>query len=152
MENSKLLVRNSAALTLKVGVDFWLKWDFLGDTNIDCSKSLDWFAPRLCCMVVGHYRITIIITIIINYYWNYWNYSYRQHFASFVQSMMVTPRKFYLGQKSVSNVKVKAAEFLTKKVWSSPWQSWSSCVTCQESVGKTIRQPSGNYQICLQAW
>ncbi len=66
-------------------------------------------------MVVGHYRITIIITIIINYYWNYWNYSYRQHFASFVQSMMVTPRKFYLGQKSVSNVKVKAAEFLTKK-------------------------------------
>ncbi len=72
-------------------------------------------------MVVGHYRITIIIIIIINYYWNYWNYSYREHFvkranfASFVQSMMVAPRKFYLGQKSISNVNVKAAEFLTKK-------------------------------------
>ena len=39
----------------------------------------------------------------------------REHFASFVQSMMVAPRKFYLGQKSISNVKVKAAEFLTKK-------------------------------------
>ena len=39
----------------------------------------------------------------------------REHFASFVQSMMVAPRKFHFSQKSISNVKVKSAEFLTKK-------------------------------------
>ena len=39
----------------------------------------------------------------------------REHFASFVQSMMVAPRKYHFSQKSISNVKVKAAEFLTKK-------------------------------------
>ncbi len=38
----------------------------------------------------------------------------KQEMQSF-QSMFVPPRKFHFSQKSVSNLKVKAAEFLTKK-------------------------------------
>ena len=68
-------------------------------------------------MVVGHYRITIII-IIINYYWNYWNYSYREHFVkrAFCQFCAINDGDTQeILFRSVSNMKVKATEFLTKK-------------------------------------
>ncbi len=68
----------------------------------------------------------------------------RKHFASFVQSMMVAPRKFHFSQKSniltksISNVKVKAAEFLTKKF-----------VVLHDDPGQTVLLPrvcGQNYQ------
>ena len=44
-----VLVRNSAALIFILEIAFWLKWNFLGDTNIDGNDFIPCLQASLLC-------------------------------------------------------------------------------------------------------